>query len=229
MAEYIIPTIGSQGYYQIATPFDRLIVPSMRYTCQAVRTLKHYIAEGQDPYTLFYSPNGLTQADFDTDFLENMSIVGLQAETGPLIYVPARYILTYPLLDGVAYREMMLGVALGSIPEAMDLSAISTRISNIVQESLGITPIITPVQISATAIVSTDTDSRLTAARQALISLQISDSTRVTMLQAIVDQQARVVSELEKYIVDHYIEDAMHNSSGGYYYGSKPKSRYVHT
>jgi hypothetical protein len=181
VAEYIIPTIGSQGYYQIATPFDRLVAPSIRYTCQAVRTLKHYLAEGQDPFTLFYSPNGLTRADFDADFLENMSIVGLQAETGPLIYVPARYILTYPLLDGVAYREMMLGVALGSVPEALDLSAISTRISNVVQESLGIAPVITPVQISATAIVSTETDARLVAARQALISMQMSDSTRSDM------------------------------------------------
>jgi hypothetical protein len=227
MTQHIIPTIGSHGYYQIATPFDRLIVPSIRYTCQAVRTLKHYIAEGQDPFALFYQPQGVSQVEFDADFAINMSIVGLQAESGPLVYIPARYILTYPLLDGIAYREMMLGVALGSIPEAMDLSAISTRIRNVVQESLGIIPIITPVQISATAIVSSETNDRLTAARAALITLNVSDSARVIQLQALLDKQNTIVANLEKYIIDHYVENIFYNSTGGYYYGSKPKSRYV--
>jgi len=217
MADYVIPSIGSQGYYQIATPFDRYIIPAMRYTCQAVRTLKHYIAEGQDPYTLFYSVNGLTQADYDQDYLENMSIVGLQAETGPILYVPARYITGYPLTDGVAYQEMMLGVSLGSLPSTLDLAALSTRIQNIVQESLGVKPIITPVQISAAVIVSTETDQRLTVARTALASQQLSDASRVTMLQRIVDSQRQTIAALEAFIVQHYVNHNDVDTAHAYY------------
>lgn len=228
MADYVIPSIGSQGYYQIATPFDRYIIPAMRYTCQAVRTLKHYIAEGQDPYTLFYSVNGLTQADYDQDYLENMSIVGLQAETGPILYVPARYITGYPLTDGVAYQEMMLGVSLGSLPSTLDLAALSTRIQNIVQESLGVTPIVTPVQISAAVIVSTETDQRLTAARTALASQQLSDASRVTMLQRIVDSQRQVITDLETYIVKHYVDGEITDNAQAYYLSRQNQGRRHH-
>lgn len=225
MADYIIPSIGSQGYYAIGSPFDRYIIPSMRYTCQAVRTLKHYVAEGQDPFALFYNPNGLDQATYDQDYLENISIVGLQADSGPIVYVPARYILSYPLTDGVAYQEMMLGVALGSLPTSLDLTALSTRIQNIVQESLGIVPVLTPVQLSATVMVTSETDARLTAARQAIASQQLSDASRVTMLQGIVDTQRQTITALEDYIRINYVEFTHTTRAEDYFLNGKPSRR----
>lgn len=225
MAEYIIPMVGTQGYYKIATPYDRYFIPTVRYTCQAIRTLQHYLAEGQDPYTLFYSPYGLTKTDYEQDYAEGMSIVALQAETGPLLYVPARYILSYPLTDGVAYQEMMVGVSLGSIPQALDLTALNTRLANVIQEALGIIPIVTPVQLSATVIVSTETDQALQAARAALSSQQLSDASRVTMLQAIVDRQRQTIGELEAYIIREYVINDKVMDPKAYYLLNQSKVR----
>lgn len=152
--QYVIPTVGARGFYTLQAPFNTLIAQDDAYTCQAVRRIGDYLALNEDPLNNVYIYNGLTEADFELDQKENMFIVSLQSDRGQWLYVPVRYIISYPIMNGIPYQTMMLGVSLGAVPADMDLTSIQNMVSDLVFETIGIRPQISPVVTSKQKLVS---------------------------------------------------------------------------
>lgn len=200
MIELVIPTVGSTGYFELRAPFDTKIIVNERHTCQAIRRISDYVANNEDVKQIAYIDNGLTAQDYDTAADANMYIASLQSDRGHWIYVPVDYIVKFPITNGIPYRNITLGVALPPIPVERNLSNIETDIINLIQDTLGVTPIIKQVQTSRVILVAKDKHDLQQSARDAVANGRVTDRSRYMSL--VQDHQAALnkITELELYI-----------------------------
>lgn len=202
---YVIPSIGSRGYYSLKDPLSNLIEGNVPYTCQSIRTLGEWVASGGDALTDIYLKAGLTEADYESDLAESMKIAGLQSDAGLWAYVPVKYLKTYPIQNGIGYCTMMLGVTLGAIPKTVDLDPVIASIKNTVYNFFGNDPVVNPVQVSKEVVISREDSDKIETARQARISMNMSDSARVLVLQKQNEELSKKLAALEGYIKKHYV------------------------
>lgn len=203
ISRLIIPNIGQSGFYSVKAPFDQFINADEVYTCKAVRFIGDYIALNEDPKTLIYEAYGLTDTDYEADVADNMYIVSLCSESGQWLYIPARYIASYPTMNGVRYHTMMMGVGLGAVPVDMDLSAIQTMVSNLIMDNLGITPAINLVQLSKPILVDRVNADKIEAARLIRAQQKKTDSFRYKETLGKLNEALLKIAELERFILAH--------------------------
>jgi hypothetical protein len=200
MLELVIPTVGSTGYFELRSPYNTKVIVNERQTCQAIRRISDYIANNEDVKQLVYIDNGLTQADYDLATSTNMYIASLQSDRGHWVYVPVDYIVKFPITNGIPYRNITIGVALPPIPATRDISNLETDITNLIIDSLGVSPVIKQVQTSRVILVSKDKHDIQQASRDATASGRVTDRSRYMSL--VQDHQLALnkITELETYI-----------------------------
>jgi hypothetical protein len=206
MTNMILPTVGSSGYFELRTPFDQVILPNERYTCQAIRKLSDYLANNEDPKVEIYDANTISEAEYDQDVQDDMYIVSLQGETGQWVYVPARYVVKYPIVNGIPYRSMMVGVSLPPLPADKDLSYLSTDITNLIKDSLGVDVQIDLMETSMVILVDKARHDLEQAQRDALANGRTTDRSRYVSTQAQLDEALFKIQQLEGYIVANHIQ-----------------------
>ena len=194
------PAIGLSGIYKLKTPYDQLVTPKVVYTCRSLRTLNDIFAAGEDPYTTYYKPVGLTEAVYQADAKTNVVIVGLQAGTGEWIYVPESYIVRAPSNNGVKYSSIVLGVSLGAIPDDTNLDGLISLVNQLVLANIGVTPDIKGVVVSQPAFISSEQHTRLVAARKEKISQAEPDPLKIARLTRELETAQTKIAELEKWI-----------------------------
>lgn len=202
MSDYIVPAIGSLGFYNLIEPFNHPNLGVEQYSCQSVRTINDLIANQLDPFALYYEPKGLTEDDYKYGLENNVPIIGLQSSKGHWIFVPANYLLSYPNPNGVPYHVLMLGVSLGAVPVDKDFSGLHTSIKNLIHDKIGIIPEIKEVQISEVSLIPSETHDAIETARAALAVNNLSDSARVENLTGQLNTALLKIQELETYIKD---------------------------
>lgn len=149
----ILPVIGSSGFYELAAPFDVEVVDKIEYTCKAIRRISDYLANNEDPKASIYDAYEIDEAVYEEDLSKDAYIVSLQSRKGHWLYVPSRYILSYPSVNGVPYRSVMLGVSLPPLPVSQDLTAILSDIKDLVENSLGVSVAVRQVETSMNVLV----------------------------------------------------------------------------
>lgn len=200
MADLIIPNIGTSGYYELRTPYDTLIVENERYTCKAVRKISDYLANNEDVKKDIYTKYTLGDTEYDIDAASDMPIVSLQSTKGHWLYVPAKYIITYPIANGIPYRSFAVGVSLPAMPANRDYSFIKTEISNLVTDVLGVTASIEFVETSRVTQIPSDKHTQVTADRQARMNGQATDRSRYKSLLTAHQTALDKIAALEAYI-----------------------------
>lgn len=200
MTDNVLPTIGAAGSFKLLAPFDSLITEGQRYTCQGIRSINDYLSNNEDPHTDIYTKYGIADSEYEADVVANMHIVSLQSDVGHWLYVPARYISTYPLVNGVPYRSYVLTASLPSFPVDRDMSFLETELRNLCIDSLGVSPIIKFVESSRTVLVSAVKHDATTAARAAVSQGRSTDRARYTDLLNSHTQALAKIAELEAYI-----------------------------
>lgn len=198
---YVIPAIGSVGLYNLASPYNTLVDPNINYTCMAIRTIGEIIAEGNDAYSLAYKPANLPQSVYESANAVNMPIIYLVSDGGNWVYIPANYILSIPVVNGINYRNMSINVLLGLLKEDYDFSNLNTQITDLVKAVTGITPTIQPVQLSNSLQVTIAQSKEIETARQANITNDT--STYVLYMQTLAKLQTAInqIQALENYIM----------------------------
>jgi len=161
----IIPVIGSRGSYVFRPPFDQLTVSGVEYTCQAIRRISEYVANNEDPKKSIYDNYGLPERDYDEDIAEDAYIVCLQSMKGHWVFVPYRYIETFPTGDGIAYAARMLVFSLPSIPVKLDLADLIDEIKERITGSVGVDTVAKEVQTSQPVLVTVSRDEETTLQR----------------------------------------------------------------
>lgn len=206
MTTLILPTIGSSGYFKLKAPLTTLIIENEVYTCRAIRTLNDYLANNEDPLMDVYKNYGLTDADYQTDLATNASIISLQSDSSHWLYIPAKYLESYPLTNGIPYRTVMIGISLPSLPVDRDLAYVSTDLTNLIKDRLGVVPVIKQVETSRPVLVSKEIHDQLTAQRASVSKVGETDSSRYQKLLVDFNTALRKIAMLEKYITDNYIK-----------------------
>lgn len=161
----IIPVIGSRGAYVFRPPFDQLTVSGVEYTCQAIRRISEYVANNEDPKKTIYDNYGLSEADYDEDVAEDAYIVCLQSMKGHWVFVPYRYIETFPSGDGIAYASRMLVFSLPSLPLKLDLTDLIAEIKERIVGAIGVDSVAKEVQSSQPVLVTVERDEETTLQR----------------------------------------------------------------
>lgn len=157
MPERLIPVIGSQGFFDLQAPFNAQLVEGLEYTSRAVRALSDYIANNEDPWETIYNPNGIQESVYKEDLKQNAYVVSLQSSTGHWLYVPERYVLHYPSVNGVPYRSVMIGVSLPSMPVEQDFGYLLTDVKSLVDSALGVSSTVRTVETSKVVLIPRET------------------------------------------------------------------------
>lgn len=147
-------TVGLNGSFTVSPPFDTIGDFNKTYTVTAIRNIKEMIASGEDPLNAIYIPAGLTQAEFDGDISNGVSIVGMVTSGDNWVQIPSNYIVGLPTKIGVEYKNTAIIVTLGGLPTTEDISALLSDITQRVQDTIGLTPQVDTTPTSDVYVVS---------------------------------------------------------------------------
>ena len=201
----VIPTIGSSGTFVLNSPLNNLISSSEKYTCQALRTIGEYIANNEDAEEMAYTRNGLSEANYNLDYKNDEIIASLEGDTGHWLFIPVKYIASYPLTNGIPYRAVMIGVSLPSIPVNKNLSNVETSIRNLIMDTIGVNPVIKTVETSRVVLVSKDIHDQTTLLRDINISSDSTDTAKYNSLLINYQRALDKITELELFIKNNFI------------------------
>jgi phage baseplate assembly protein gpV len=202
---FLLPNIGTSGQFVLKDPFAAKLLKGtngspVNYTLVAIRTFAEIVAAGGDVYNDYYLPLSIDKSVYLTDQQGGAVILTIQATDNSVLNVPNSYLASYPDGGSIPYTVMALGVKLGAIPDALDLSDIAASIKNLIKDQLGIDSTVTAVAVSTMSLVSQADHNRLEAARKANISDTVTDSGKVKTLQAQLDAANALNQQLQSYI-----------------------------
>ena len=201
----VLPIVGSKGYYELAAPFDALALDTVEYTCKAIRRMSDCLANNEDLKTSIYTANKIDENIYDEDLAEDAYIVSLQSGTGHWLYVPYRYIVSYPSPNGVPYRSVMFGVSMPSLPAAQNLTALLTDVKALVEARLGVTVAVRTTETSKVSLIPLETHLTKQNEREIKRLGESSYFSTVIRLRRENDVLLDKVAALEKYIQEHYV------------------------
>lgn len=196
----LIPPIGTSGIYKLDAPFATKLQANMSYRCDAVRRVADFLEVGLDPFEEIYASNGLTRERYDLDLANQVCIISLVSASGHWVYVPSTFVLAYPDINGVPYTVMVLGVELGAIPNYKDLTGLKQVLSNLVRDTIGITPTIREVAISAVQKLSQSDHDALENARTLAINNSQTDRAKLIATEAQLAALQQQYAQLEAYV-----------------------------
>jgi len=196
----LLPEVGCIGLWSLKTPFAALLKPNTTYNCQAVRKIKEILAEGEEPFEDYYVANNLSQALYDADVAAGECIVSLQSGSGEWIHVPTSYVLSYPIMNGVKYRGVMMGINLSALPDNKDLSLLKTKMIDLVLGTVGVSPVIKEIAITPPVILSKQDSDAIETARRNRISIIKTDAQKIAEYELQISKLNYKVTELENFI-----------------------------
>lgn len=149
MSQPRTPSLYATGQWSVKSPFS--VDASAVYVCKAIRSFDDLKAMGIDPYTEYYEPVGIDQSAYDIDVTNLANIITLMSDTQPTVYVPDTYLLTYPDQTTVPYRHIVLAMSLGAVPDTLALDDLTSKLHDIVLNSIGIESVVKAYQAGGLA------------------------------------------------------------------------------
>lgn len=201
----ILPVVGSSGFYQFAAPFDLAAIDQVEYTCKAIRRISDYLANNEDVKADIYDANGLSDAVWEEDSIMDADIVSLQAQSGHWLYIPSRYVLAYPSVNGVPYRAVMIGISLPSMPLTQDFSAIKEDVKDLVDTALGVNSVVKHVETSKVVLIEHSVHETKQQERLVSSQGQTTLSAKLVKLRQENDLLLAKVAALETFIKTHHV------------------------
>lgn len=214
-AQTVLPRVGMRGQWLFSSPVDEVVSPSIVYECVAVRRIADIIAAGEDAYEKYYDRFKISKDIYNQDVRDGVCIVSLRTRSGLWQYVPSNRINSFPLITGVKYCALGIGVRLGDLPETLDLSVLLSQIEQLCTHYTSIKPTIAFNALSATKLVPSEQHELFMTALANNRPLFQSDTTRASMLQ---DELTAVRQKLviaESYILSHLNTPQGGGSAGG--------------
>jgi hypothetical protein len=212
MTAIAVPQVGDKGTFTVTAPFDTILKPDVMYTCVAVRLISELIRQGYDVYGEHYKQYKINEATYKEDLSTNSPIITFQSPSGRLYYIPHRYLKSLPVIGGVEYEILGLGMQLGALPIGINLESLINDLKMVTRDKIGLIPTIKPVILSETKTITKTDHEAAEAARAALIAG--SDSYRNQLANAVLAREAALhkVAQLESYIlygnvIGDYVKD----------------------
>jgi hypothetical protein len=197
----IVPTIGTKGVWTARAPFAASLLTSVIYTCASLRTFADITAEGKDPKAAYYTPNQLTNAQYQADVAAGAVIITLMAEDGSMVYVPSTYLASYPDGNGVGYRVLGVLVKLTALPDSLPLTTLLTKIQSDCLNLIGVVAETAVVSLSNLELINATDNANLETQRRSRITTNTTDYAALQAAQAQLDMYQQRCAQLEEYIL----------------------------
>jgi len=202
-------TMGMKGRFTLKAPWT--IDANKFYEVVALREFVDIYRAGEDVYEKIYVSRGLTDGtiigtetfNFQTEFEKKPLVVTLKATTGELIYVPTTYILTLPDSSEVPYKQVLLSVNLGALPDYVDVDILIATYNDLALNALGVNAI---TYLAVHPVVSNPTIDQHTTmeiARQANIQVNTSSTATIDLLNQQIDALQQQVQTMTAILLDN--------------------------
>lgn len=202
MSIQVTPPIGAKGLFDLSAPFDQFIDKGEEYTCQGIRRIRDYVAANEDVKELVYVNYGI-EATYEEDYLKDEVIISLQSRKGHWLYVPQRYVVSYPSGNGHEYRACSLVFALPSLPVNMDLDTIRSEIQSYITGRLGVDCVSRVVETSKEVLVS-DAVHNTSEVNRNLRKSIATPFVEINRLNSVVTALQNKLAAVENFIVENH-------------------------
>lgn len=200
------PPLYATGSWKVAAPFT--VKAGTNYSCHAIRSLADLEALGVNPYEEYYLPVGISEETYREDRKNLPNIVTLMSDTAPTLYVPDTYITSYPALDIIPYRHLVLSVSLGPVPDTLAFGDLKVKMREMVTNSIGVDSEVEIHQAGFVAQgVTTDQHQIYENARKAKMQNNATDRSKVLSLEQQVDELQERNALLEQVLIDNGLLD----------------------
>ena len=156
--------IGLFGNFVLTTPFS--INQNIVYKVTGLTLLTTLVENGFNVYATYYSPNGLTTAQYQTDLANSVTLVTLESNDGPTVYVPSSYITALPNTVSIPYNRMVLSIDLGELPDSVSLDSLISNLQIVTNALLGVNSIVKQHKVPITTNYSQQQSATLETIRQ---------------------------------------------------------------
>lgn len=148
-------TVGYVGGINFLSPLEKVIDVTLSYEITSVTRITEVFLNGTQPLETIYKPLGLTQENYNTDFINNIFIIGLKSVKGTdIFYVPESYTNGYSDATKIEYVGKVLAINIGLVPVKMDLSNLFFRLKETVKEYTNLDVEVSYIENSAIEMVS---------------------------------------------------------------------------
>jgi hypothetical protein len=199
------PPIAARGIYQLRQPWA--IPASKVYTCYAIRTFKDIYELGEDVYTRYYEPYGVTRGDFANDEGETAAIITLISDDFDVVYVPDTYIAAYPDMGIVNYQRVVLSLDFGMLPDFLDLEFIKQEMATVGTKVIGKEPDVNEAVAPTSGAITPQEHQVLEASRLANIEFQDTDYSKYLEQVRLNNDLSERIRTLEQIIIDNGLLD----------------------
>ena len=201
----MIPPYNLKGVFELSEPFNSLIDSRAIYKVVGINNIPELELEGKSPYDTIYKPLGLEESVIINDINNQVPIVTLRGEGNKHIYIPANRIVSMPKVDGYIYKEKVITVPLGTVPDTLDLTILCSDIQSYVKDRIGIEAPVKSIDTSASILLTPEENHRYESNRKGKIILDKSYRTRYLETVELLEKCKKIKSELEEYIVKNKI------------------------
>lgn len=178
----IVPSLNAVGTFTVKAPFT--LSPGVTYSCIATRRFKDLLNQNAQVFERYYTPYGLDQATYEQDLKDDAVLVTLFSDDAPTVYVPSTYITSEPDLSATTFRHRVVSISLGAIPDTLPLDDLTSKLSSLCSDVVGIEPTVLLHSVSLSAVVSKDAANAFEAARQARIKNRTTEHAQLLAAQA---------------------------------------------
>lgn len=193
--------VGQQGLFTLASPFSTVYTISDELlTVTSIQSIGQLIANNVNIMNVYFQPYGLNQTQYTSFLNSNGVIVALQNSGGQTYYVPSTFISSLPNPNGVQYRYMGLNVVLGPLKVNYAMSTLIDTLNTIIGDLIGITPSITPVELSPVKLISLEQSDQIEAIRNA----NINSPNSITYYQNQLNIAQQQIDSLENFIIQNF-------------------------
>lgn len=167
--DYLLPPINSVGRFTLKSPLDTLLRDDINYKVISIRTIKEMLESDEDVLQFVYLNQGLTKDNYESDIINDIPIITLISPDNSYYYIPANLLSSIPDITGIKFRNKIIAVNLGIIPDDTDLNYLKDEIHDLILSMYGKEPNIEIVDTSQAIIYSKEDYDTYKATRKANI------------------------------------------------------------
>ena len=203
MASIILPEVHSSGLWTLKSPYQSLLLPSVYYTCIAVRKMEDFIVLGIDPFAAYYEPFNLEKSKYQEDLLAGHCIITVKTATNEVKSFPSSMLVSFPTGGGVLYQTLAIAIDLGSLPVDMDLTGLQNKLKDLVRDTVGVEGTPRLVNLSTKQLIDRESSKSIEAARSAKIRTSTTLTAENLALKAQVAELQAKLTDAENWILAH--------------------------
>lgn len=196
------PSINLKGRYTFISPF--VTNASFQYTCIAIRSFQDVIErDGEEVFATYYDPVGISDTDYFTDVGLKANIITLLRSDNTFLYIPDTYIESYPAMDSITYKHVVMGISMGPIPDYVNLDALKDLIQGNVSDIIGVAGEVVTTVAPHTGSISPVEHESLEVTRTAAITLRETLYSENYVLQSRLNDALARIALLEQILIDN--------------------------